>query len=177
VTLIAQDQQSNTTSTAFAPPALAYRDPAVVAFLAKRGRTDSDSPTHRSAQPVTPPPGEGNALPDYTPRADTPPTPQETGLVLRLPERVASGDPLIVHGSFRLPVADGEETVAIGLLLTGDRLPGPYTLQLWVPAKESIGQFAVDLAEAMALPPQRYFAYAFSGTERFGPATFELAES
>ena len=87
------------------------------------------------------------------------------------------GGPVVVHGSFRLSVPEGEAAVPIGLLLTGDRLPGPYTLQLWVPAKANVGQFAVDLAETLRLPPQRYFAYAFSSTGFFGPAPFELTEA
>lgn len=205
VRVIVQDQVSKRLECSFSKPALAFRDPAVQAFLEKRRGAETSSSLgafRRTARPVTPPLVSGKVLPSYRPSEATPKPPKGQGIRLTTPKEARRGAPCVLRAAFRLPVPEGllvakgddapdlgdpkaKSVLPLGLLLTGDRLPGPYLLQLQVPVYEdphpetglAAGALALDLSEHMRLPAQTYFAYAFSGTAMGGPASFVLEEA
>lgn len=130
-----------------------------------------------------PPAAGGGDLPDYRRRPDSPAVPDGVGIVLAAAPEVRAGGPLVIRGSFRLPVpshariAAGDQTgvsgpravLPIALLATGTEDPGPFPVELRVPVyavdgDHAIGHFAVDLATLGRLPhaPTSYFVHALS---------------
>ena len=129
------------------------------------------------------PAGGGGDLPDYRRRPDSPVVPDDVGIVLTAASKTPAGGPLVIRGSFRLPLfpdewvpkkapADGADirtVVSIALLATGRDDPGPFPVQLRVPVyavdrDQAIGHFAVDLQALASLPraPTVYFLHALS---------------
>jgi len=130
-----------------------------------------------------PPAAAGDDLPDYRRRPDSPAVPDGVAIVLAAAREVPAGGPLVIRGSFRLPLPAHERIAArdqtgvsgpravlpIALVVTGTEDPGPFPVELRVPVyavdgDQAIGHFAVDLVTLGRLPhaPTSYFVHAFS---------------
>ncbi len=139
--------------------------------------------TRAAEPPAVWPPAGGADLPEYRRRPDSPAVPDGVGIALAAAPEVRVGGPLVVRGSFRLPLsardwvvkgslAGGSKTravLSIALLATGSDDPGPFPVQLRVPVytvdgEQAIGHFAVDLVTLARLPraPTVYFVHALS---------------
>lgn len=177
VTVLARDRVSNRVRILVQPPSGAKEDPAALALARRRLEAGPPSPF--------PAPSADRDLPSYARRAESPPLPDGPGIALAV-DRVflMEGDaPLVLRGSFRLPVREheriarpifGEPTavVPITLVLAGADDPGPFVLPLSVESHAPIdenglttGWFALDLLALRGMPriAQTYFAYAFAG--------------
>lgn len=188
ISLLYQDQATNRVRVRLTPPASAYRDPAVEAFLEEQ---------RRQHVPAVYPPS-GQPLPRYGQQDASPPIPDDVGVSLTA-KRVnvmgaEAGCP--VYGSYCLPVSlvswvpppeeEGEgiaptAVVPITLVGTGSVDPAPQVARLLVPnfvprerieeAGEVRGYFAVDLCALTTAGQQEQtlFLYAFAGEAMAGP--------
>jgi hypothetical protein len=138
-----------------------------------------------TARPTTvwPPAARAGDVPDYRRRPDSPEVPDGVGIALAAPTTVPAGGPLIIRGSFRLPLSAGEQLAAgdrpgtagprgvlpIALIATGTEDPGPFPVALRVPVDAvdrdlAIGHFAVDLVALRGVPRVAavYYVHALS---------------
>jgi hypothetical protein len=126
---------------------------------------------------IWPPPARGGDLPDFRRRPDSPDLPDGPGIALAATPTVTVGRPLIIRGSFRLPMpADEPRAVGVrgpgavlpfALVATGTQDPGPFSVVLRVPADTvegdlAVGYFAVDLVALHGIPRASgvYFVHA-----------------
>lgn len=127
----------------------------------------------RYAPPPWPP--AGDVLPSYARGEESPEPPKKEGVALKVPRVVELDDdaPFVVHGSFRLPVTEGEfarpadegeeppswpAVVTLGLLATGSPDPAPLFVALRIPVAEydakkklATGFFSLNLRQLLPL--------------------------
>lgn len=155
-------QASNPVTVRLATPRPAWFDPAVAEFLA------ANAPPNDPGPPVP-------MAARFEAGADSPPVPEDVGVVFSLPPRVPPAGPALLTGSFRLPVRAAElappadpakparalaarrpaarkPTAVLGLtfVLVGERSPGPWLLRLRVPSYDALPPAAELAPDATA---------------------------
>lgn len=193
LTVLVLDKVSNRVRIDLVPPPGQFDDPAVRSFIeAERIRVGPPS-----AGPLA---REGEDLPSYGRRPESPEPPKEHGFAMTAPRVVVVPGTCVIHGSFRLPLAphqvvplerreaEGGAAAVVGvtLILVSSASPDPVAVYLLVPVygdippseppKEVTGYFAMDLFAEGALSPseQTYFVYAFAGEVMAAPVPIGL---
>jgi hypothetical protein len=134
----------------------------------------------------------------YRKEARSPQPPDAPGVALLAPKRAQAKGELVVRGTFQVPLLEWQKVgdtpvgdpeakavVPVGLLLAGERVAGPFVLDLAVPlhelpaeGKPARGHFMVDLLKTDAMSHrtrQRYWLWAFAGEALAGPYEVDLA--
>lgn len=174
-------------------------DPAVEALRA--AEAEEERPERVDPEP-------GSPWPSYGAAAGAPEPPAAPGLTLAVAPRAPASGQVVLRGAWRLaarprdlvrPRADGRPldvkdpaataVLPITLVLVGERVVGPYVIDLRVPSHDPAppdgvvadrvvtGRFALDLMATRALrgrTRQRYHLYALSGDALAGPYALEL---
>lgn len=169
------------------PPVRGWVDPVVAAAAAA-------APPAQDLKPEKVRPRAGSPLPSYAKDADSPAPPAAPGLAVTVPESGPRGGPVVVRGSFAVPLLPHQQVtgdpaaravVPVDIVLTGEETPGPFHVDLGVPihtlpaeGQPAVGHFALDLLAQPAMShrkPQRYWLWVFAGEAHSGPHELVLA--